>query len=299
MLENDKKGKIEGQIGLFDLGSALAKAVEPTPPDVKEFPEKQRLAMEKETTGLYMSGHPMTEHQRLAQKLGSAKTSDIVSSSVSEIDSPYKDGEKVRLLGILATVRKKITKNDTTMAFLTMEDIYGSVEVLVFPKKFDTYGQFFIEDEIVLLTGKVSLRDDEIPKLLCEEVVPLSEIPDDDAYLQNYKLPDADYKLRQSAYTAYNVSAPKNENAAVKSSAGTEQKKSNRGLFLRVSSENAQDAVRASRMCSIFEGNIPVILYYQDTKQYNFSTGILTQNNPELIGGLKKLLGENNVVLKI
>ncbi len=321
-LENDKKGKIDGQIGLFDLGSALAKAVEPVPPDVKEFPEKQRLAMEKETTGLYMSGHPMTEHQRLAKSLGSARTSDIVSSSLTEPDSPYRDGQKIRLLGILATVRKKITKNDTTMAFLTMEDVYGSVEVLVFPKKFDAYGQYFAEDEIVLLTGKVSLRDDEIPKLLCEEVVPLREIPDDEAYLKNYKLPEAEYNIRQSAYSAYEKTAPVTADrisaseekrqpsssaapaasSSETSSAGSSapaQKKTSRGLFLRVSSASGQDCVRAGKMCSIFEGSVPVILYYQDTNRYNFSTGILTANDRDLITGLKKLLGENNVVLKL
>lgn len=302
-LESDKKGKIEGQIGLFDLGSDLAKAVEPVPPNVKEFPEKQRLAFEKETTGLYMSGHPMTEHQRLAGTLGSAKTSDIISSSVSELDSPYKDGDKVRILGILATVRKKITKNDTTMAFLSLEDIYGSVEVLVFPKKFDKYGQFFIEDEIVLLTGKVSLRDDEIPKLLCEDVVPLSEIPDDDAYLQNYRLPDADYSIKQSAYSAYErtTPAPGEEHTVqdtVRSEAPSE-KKTTKGLFLRVSSQLGDDTVRARKMCSIFEGNIPVILYYQDIKKYDFSTHLSTDNNSDLIKGLKKLLGENNVVLRL
>lgn len=310
-LENDKKGKIEGQIGLFDLGSALSKAIEPVPPDVKEFPEKQKLAFEKETTGLYMSGHPMREHMKLAQNLGSAKTSDIVSSSVTEIDSPYKDGDRIRLLGILSTVRKKITKNDTTMAFLTMEDVYGSVEVLVFPKKFDKYGQFFIEDEIVLLTGKVSLRDDEIPKLLCEEVVPLNEIPDDEAYLKNYKLPDTDYNVRQSAYSAYGKtpSAKKtytdsDQNSVVPpvkeaTNAGEVKKRSSKGLFLRVSSKDAKDSIRAEKMCRVFEGNIPVIFYYQDTKQYNFNSGVTTENNPDLIIGLKKLLGENNVVLKL
>ncbi len=302
-LDNDKKGKIEGQIGLFDLGSELAKAVEPVPPNVKEFPEKQRLQMEKETTGLYMSGHPMTEHVRLAGRLGSAKTSDIVESSPTEPDSPYKDGERIRLLGILASVRKKITKNDTTMAFLQMEDVYGSVEVLVFPKKFDQYGQFFIEDEIVLLTGKVSLRDDEIPKLLCEEVVPLREIPDDDAYLDNYKLPDAEYKLRQSAYTAYEKSRPEPEtkpvqNSPVNSSAAQTKKESKKGLFLKVSGNDGLDCRRAVKMCSIFEGNIPLILYYEDSKSYNFSTGISIDPNNDLLTGLRRLLGEKNVVLK-
>lgn len=301
-LENDKKGKIEGQIGLFDLGSSLAKAVEPVPPDVKEFPEKQRLAFEKETTGLYMSGHPMTEHIRLANSLGSAKTSDIVSSSLTEIDSPYKDGQKVRLLGILSTVRKKITKNDTTMAFLTMEDVYGSVEVLVFPKKFDAFGQFFIEDEIVLLTGKVSLRDDEIPKLLCEEVVPLSEIPDDEALLENYKLPDTEYKIRQSAYTAYERKTSESKPAAVPvqniPEKNNTQGKSKTGLFLRVSAPGTDNCFKARKMCSIFEGNIPVVLYYTETKQYDFSTGLSTSASPELVNALKKLLGADNVVLK-
>ncbi len=305
-LENDKKGKIEGQIGLFDLGSSLAKAIEPTPPNVKEFPEKQRLAFEKETTGLYMSGHPMTEHQRLAQSLGSAKTSDIVNSSVSDIDSVYKDGDKIRLLGILSIVRKKITKNDTTMAFLTMEDIYGSIEVLVFPKKFDKYSEFFVEDEIILLTGKVSLRDDEIPKLLCEEVVPLREIPDDEAYLKDYKLPERDYKLNQSAYSTYEKSIPVNRDTEnIKSEAksasvnNSSEKKSTKGLFIKVSSQSSDECIKSRKMCSIFEGNIPVILYYNDTKKYDFNSGIRTANSPELIKGLKKFLGDNNVVLRL
>ena len=301
-LESDKKGKIEGQIGLFDLGSDLAKAVEPVPPNVKEFPEKQRLQMEKETTGLYMSGHPMTEHVRLAGRLGSARTSDIVESSPTDPDSPYKDGDKVRLLGILATVRKKITKNDTTMAFLNMEDVYGSVEVLVFPKKFDKYGQFFIEDEIILLTGKVSVKDDEIPKLLCEEVVPLREIPDDDAFLDNYKLPDAEYTLRQSAYTAYQKEdSLKKHEPVVQQRTEVQQpkKEARKGLFLKVSSADAIDCDRAKKMCSIFEGNIPLILYFEDTKAYNFTTGIYTSPSQDLINGLKKMLGEKNVVLKL
>lgn len=303
-LDSDKRGKIEGQIGLFDLGSELAKAAEPVPPNVKEFPEKQRLQMEKETTGLYMSGHPMTEHIRLAGRLGSAKTSDIVESSPADPESMYRDGDKVRLLGILASVRKKITKNDTTMAFLQMEDVYGSIEVLVFPKKFDQYGQFFIEDEIVLLTGKVSLRDDEIPKLLCEEVVPLREIPDDDAYLDNYKLPDAEFKLRQSAYTAYEKSSSKQtprptENISLNNPAPQPKKESKKGLFLKVSGKDGLDCQRAVKMCSIFEGNIPLILYYEDSKSYNFSTSVLTDPNNDLLTGLRRLLGEKNVVLKV
>ena len=264
-----------------------------------------------------MSGHPIREHMQLSKSLGSAKTSDILASSVSEPDSPYKDGDKVRLLCILATVRKKITKNDTTMAFLSIEDVYGAIEVLVFPKKFDKYGQYFIEDEIVLLTGKVSLRDDEVPKLLCEDVVPLSEIPDDEAYLKNYKLPELDYSTPKSAYSAYEL--PKREekeqvpemqqeaNAAqeakrevdVPVSKSTPAKKTNRGIFLRLPSVSSEQCIKAKKMCAIFDGNIPVIMYYADTNSYDFATGICVEDNEKLLYGLKKLLGETNVVRKL
>ena len=313
-LENDKKSKIEGQIGLFDLGSALAKAVEIAAPDVPEMPQKEKLQNEKLTTGLYMSGHPMAEYTKLSQALGSAKTAEITSSSLDAPDSPYHDGDRIRLLCILATVRKKITKNNTTMAFLSIEDIYGSIEVLVFPKTFDKYGKFFIEDEIVLLSGRVSLRDDEVPKLLCEEVVPLNEIPDDEALLKDYKLPGKEYKTPRSAYTAYSPdngyeSHPSAEASnsretayAVQSEKSTPKspaKHSRAGVFLKVSSKNGEDCIKASKMCAIFDGKIHVYLYYNDEKAYDFKTGIFIENDANLMHGLKKLLGEQNVVVRI
>lgn len=313
-LENDKKSKIEGQIGLFDLGSALAKAVEIAAPDVLEMPQKEKLQNEKLTTGLYMSGHPMAEYTKLSQALGSAKTAEITSSSLDAPDSPYHDGDRIRLLCILATVRKKITKNNTTMAFLSIEDIYGSIEVLVFPKTFDKYGKFFIEDEIVLLSGRVSLRDDEVPKLLCEEVVPLNEIPDDEALLKDYKLPGKEYKTPRSAYTAYSPdngyeSHPSAEASNSRETAYTVQsekstpkspaKHSRAGVFLKVSSKNGEDCIKASKMCAIFDGKIPVYLYYNDEKAYDFKTGIFIENDANLMHGLKKLLGEQNVVVRI
>ncbi len=359
-LDSDAKNKIEGQIGLFDIGGALANAVEITPPDVPEFPDKERLADEKMATGLYMSGHPMAEHRRLSQSLGSAKVSDILESSLADPSSPYHDGDKIRLLCIMTTVRKKITKNNTTMAFLSVEDTYGGIEVMVFPKRYDKYGPYLIEDEIVLITAKVSLSDDEVPKLLLEECVPMSEIPDDAKLLETYKLPERDYVTRKSAYSAYedggfsyspppadDIPAPEedygpppeyeSEVGSGKSEVGGYQpnggfrqgtvtrspaavappvtrasaytatatqvsapaKKGKCGLFLRVSGASSDDCVKAKKMCSIFEGGLPLILYYTDEARYDFQSGIRTDNNPDLVKGLKKLLGEKNVVVKM
>ena len=345
-LEGDAKNKIEGQIGLFDIGSALAGAVTITPPDVEEFPDKERLADEKMATGLYMSGHPMAEHRRLAQSLGSVKISDVLESSLDDPGSAYHDGDKVRLLGIITTMRKKITKNNTTMAFLKVEDTYGSIEVMVFPKRYDKYGQYLGEDEIVLITAKVSLSDDEVPKLLLEECVPMSEIPDDAKLLENYKLPEPDYVTRRSAYTAYedgdfdDAPPPSSPESGVRSSElngsaaapqsssefGVRDSELNRGmsppqrsqrefdrqpseydrpvgprqgrLCLRVPAESSVECARAKKMCAIFEGGFRLILYYNDEKRYEKNTGVLTDDNPDLIRGLQKLLGEQNVVVQ-
>ena len=164
----------------------------------------------------------------------------------------------------------------------------------------------------MLLSGRVSLRDDEVPKLLCEDVVPLGEIPDDEALLKDYKLPGREFKTPRSAYSAYVPDAENEHHAesdAVRQQAETTQgrqtehqtpaKHSRTGIFLKVSSKNGDDCVKASKMCAIFDGKIPVYLYYNDEKSYDFKTGIFIENDANLIRGLKKLLGEQNVVIRV
>ena len=338
-LDSEKKHKMEGQIGFFDLGSAFASAAEIEAPDIPEMPQKELLTNEKLTTGIYMSGHPVAEHMRLSSALNCARTSDIKESSLTEMDTPYHDGDKVRILCILATVRKKITKNNTTMAFLSVEDVYGGIESLVFPKTFDKIGKYLVEDEIVLLTGKVSLRDDEVPKVLCEDVVPLDEIPDDAAVLKDYKLPDRAYDSGVSAIGSYDlepepdpIPAPAAPVAAhsvppvvdvggpaapvpgpvrhasvpqqsVSPQSVSQQKasgqKAPKGMFLRVSGSDAADCEKAKKMCAIFPGPMSVILYYNDSKGYDMNCGISVERNEALIHGLKRLLGEANVVVRL
>ena len=324
-LDSEKKHKMEGQIGFFDIGSAFASAAEITPPDMPEMPKKELLANEKLTTGIYMSGHPVAEHMQLSSALNCARTVDVSESSISEIDSPYHDGDKVRVLCILSTVKKKITKNNTTMCFLTVEDVYGSIESLVFPKTYDKIGEYLIEDEIVLLSARVSLRDDEKPKLLCEDVVPLDEIPDDAALLKDYKLPERSYHTHTSVSRAMPgedappeeapsvntethaepYAAPRTEGEPVRSApAARPQQPREQGtqtprcIFLRVSSNAGADCERSRKMCSIFPGPVRVYLYYSDTKEYDKNCGLSVQCEPALLEGLKRLLGESNVVVR-
>ncbi len=340
-LEGEKKNKIEGQIGFFDLSATLAAAVEVKAPDIPEMSKKELLQGEKQTTGIYMSGHPIAEYMDLSRALYCARTSDITSSSLTDIDTPYHDGDKVQILCILSTVRKKITKNNTTMAFLTLEDVYGSVECLVFPKMYDKIGQYLIEDNIVLLAGKVSLKDDEVPKLLCEDVKPEEDIPKDVLWAKNYKMPERDYVVQKSAASVYESLAPlesedtpeitlpvetdpveteKTEYAAPSSPAPAvspisdavsrqtapqedskpqqPQKKAHKGVYLRVPSAASLECERAKKMCSIFNGPLPLVLFYDDTKAKDYGCGIGTSADPALIKGLVRLLGEKNVVVR-
>ena len=302
--------------------------------------KKELLQGEKQTTGIYMSGHPIAEYMELSRSLYCARTSDITSSSLTDIDTPYHDGDKVQLLCILSTVRKKITKNNTTMAFLTLEDVYGSVECLVFPKMYDKIGQHLVEDNIVLLAGKVSLKDDEVPKLLCEGVTPENEIPDDALWVKNYRIPDRDYVVQKSAATVYEsiVGAESEAESAssvpvdsvtetisdgpeqhtsfvppVSVSSGSAvqqttsqteekpqqpQKKAHKGVYLRVPSAASLECERAKKMCSIFNGPLPLVLFYDDTKAKDYGCGIATSADPALIKGLVRLLGEKNVVVR-
>ena len=335
-LENEKKNKIEGQISLFDVGGPLADAMAVEPPDVPEMPTKEKLAGEKATTGLYMSGHPMAEHLETSRLLGCVRTSDIAESAPSDPESPCHDQQNVKLLCILSAVKKKITRNNTTMAILTVGDVYGSAEVLVFPKTFEKVSQYLAEDEIVMIGGKVSLREDESPKLLCEEVTPLSELPEEVLLLKNYRMPERSYEVVRTVYDRYegepedyepepepedepvpidfcNVGTPVRQDPAPElpvtaSHAVPEPAREPAAppaepqivskVFLRVSSRGGQDLEKAKKMCGIFPGNVPVIFYYNDEANYDFKCGVCIEHNPNLMHGLRKLLGEPNVVLK-
>ncbi len=315
-LDSDKKNKLEGQIGFFDFGSVFASAAEIEAPDIPEMPLKELLANEKLTTGIYMSGHPVAEHMELAKALGCVKSTDIKESSLTEIDSPLHDGDEVQILCILSTVRKKITRSNTTMAFLSVEDVYGGIESLVFPKTFDKIGKYLIEDEIVLLSGKVSLRDDEVPKILCENVTPLDQLP----AVTHYQTPARAYSTGASALNAYDGEEPDEPDTPAEPEAPLERKvpdppapkpeprepspqkasggRAPKGMFLRLPGMAAPACEKAKKMCAIFPGSVNVFLYFEDTKRYEMNSGISVEHNAALIGGLKKLLGEANVVLR-
>lgn len=172
---------VPGQLSIFGEEEEL---YEISLPNIREFDKKILLKMEKETIGRYLSGHPMEEYAKRVKKISKYNIGDVMSAVERDEDGSYRlisseisDGQTVKLCGVIASRKNKTTKNNTQMAFVGLEDMYASIEVIVFPKILTQYSYLLIEDEIVMIEGKLSFREDEEPKLLCEKVFPLDEAP--------------------------------------------------------------------------------------------------------------------------
>ena len=172
-----RRQNVVGQISLFDMGQPTADlAIEDTYPDVGEYPYKQLLSMEKEMTGVYVSGHPLDEYRKEleALEINTAWVAELKERPDAGIDE---DGHQVVMGGILTALRPKATKKGAMMGFITLEDLTGQIECLLFPRIFERYSKLLELDMPVLLTGHLSVREEEDTKLLVDVVEPLVQLP--------------------------------------------------------------------------------------------------------------------------
>ena len=173
----DRKNNMAGQMSLFDLVSTEEKEeFDIRLPDVGEYPKEMLLAFEKEVLGVYVSGHPLEEQEELWKKGITNTTADFVLNEETGIPI-VKDGASATIGGLIADRKIKYTKNDKIMAFLQIEDLLGSVEVIVFPRDYEKYNSRLVEDGKVFIKGRVSLEEDRDGKLICERITSFDEIP--------------------------------------------------------------------------------------------------------------------------
>lgn len=191
-ISSSRKKNLDGQISLFS--SFNDENIKIQYPKIKEFEKRHILAMEKEMTGLYLSGHPLEEYEQTLKSRISIKISDILSNGALEEEfvqeAKVKDGDVVIVGGIITEITKKFTKNNDMMAFIRLEDLYGGIEVIVFPKTFQKFKDMVTEDGLILIKGRVSLREEEQPKILCETIEPLIKIDSENLYvlIENEKI---------------------------------------------------------------------------------------------------------------
>ena len=173
----DRKNNMAGQMSLFDLVSTQEKEeFDIRLPEVGEYPKEMLLAFEKEVLGVYVSGHPLEEQEELWKKGITNTTADFVLNEETGVPV-VKDGTSATIGGLIADKKIKYTKNDKIMAFLQIEDLLGSVEVIVFPRDYEKYGSKLVEDGKVFIKGRVSLEEDRDGKLICERITSFDEIP--------------------------------------------------------------------------------------------------------------------------
>lgn len=170
-IQQEKKTSLAGQMSLFDfVGEEEKKSYEVKMPEAGEYAKEMLLAFEKEVLGVYISGHPLQEYEETWKRNISAYTGDFLPDEESGLPK-VKEGQKVIVGGIITEKTIKYTKNNKTMAFLTLEDLVGTVEVIVFPKDYELNAAFMEKDSKVFITGRVSLEEEKSSKLICEKML--------------------------------------------------------------------------------------------------------------------------------
>ena len=256
-LDADKNKNVIGQIGFFDADSGFSFANDFTAPEMEEMPRNEMLAYEKEITGLYISGHPMDEYVEISEKIGADNIGEILGSD-NEFGSKYKDNCRVKIYGIISKIEKRTTKSNSTMCFVTLEDMSASIECIIFSRQYAERIQHLQLGNIILIHGRLSLREDKEPTVVCETIEP----------------------------------NPKN----IMKEEAKPQKKQRKGIFLRLSSRDCSQIEKINTLIDIFCGDFPLYAFYSDENKYD-RIGFVNLNNP-LIDELKYLIGDENVVVR-
>ena len=172
-ISNERKSNIAGQMSLFDMFEEKHDKV--NVPNVPEYDKEELLAYEKEVLGVYVSGHPMDDYEVLWQK----HITNVSADFINEEDNPPKvmEGQKATIGGIITGKTVKNTKSGKMMAFITVEDVFGAVEVLVFPRDYEKYRAQAVEDNKVFVTGRVNINEEENGKLVCESITAFEDVP--------------------------------------------------------------------------------------------------------------------------
>jgi DNA polymerase-3 subunit alpha len=191
-VNQERKKSMTGQMSLFDFVSDEEKAeFDVHYPKVDEYDKELKLAYEKEVLGVYISGHPLEEYAKFLTKNVTAVTTDFYLDDETG-ESRVRDNQNVIIGGMITSKTVKVTKNNKLMAFISLEDLVGTVEVVIFPNDYERHQKYLVEDQKVYIRGRVSASEDQQSKLICEKIIPFDEIPKEiwikfdskDAYMQ-------------------------------------------------------------------------------------------------------------------
>ncbi len=289
-IDNRYKNNLEGQMNLFDVPELAPTRQSFTLPHLEEFPPEIMLSMEKEVTGLYVSGHPLAQYHNVARQLKTVELEEL--GSDEETDSvmmqsrgKYRDGDTVKVLCIVTGKRTKIVKQRGYMAFVTLEDTSGSMEMLVFPQTYEQYRYLIEENRVLYIEGRLSIREDEETKLVCRKVADPRDL----------------LEKTEESVSAPTLAAAEPQKKQQSAEPKIHQKSGKRpGLYLRVPSKESREFIKSEQYLDIFEGEMPVYFFFQDSGKLVCTPQRMwiTFNKP-LYFQLGVILGEENVALVV
>jgi len=251
-----RKKNLSGQMGLFSMLENDASAMVPIP-KLPELSKADRMLMEKETTGIYLSGHPMDDYRQYLKN-----THVVPISALMDEQSPYKDDQIVSIAGIVQTLKVKTTRNNSMMAYVTIEDDTAAIEMLAFSNTLKEHGGYLAENRAIVVVGRLSLRDDKDPQIVINRVRPMSD------YAQHRGI-----DITQDVPV---VSKPKT-------------------LYLRLPTEDDKLFPKVRAILGMFPGEESVVVYFADTKVRRGSRCTVDET---MVSELIRVLGEENVVVK-
>ena len=262
-VESDSRRNLEGQLDLFSVMSGESQTSDTDSYEIKPFPEyshTELLQQEKEVSGLYLSGHPLDAYREQSARFASNSIKELTGEDAHKLD-----GNHVRIVCTIVKNRMMTTKSNTMMAFTSVEDLTGTMEVIVFPRVLDTFRDALKENAVVVIEGRLSVREDEPSKLMAESISPIG------GYDPKHPQTNRPNLMRDAAQR----------------------------LYVRLPSRSCPEYTKVINLLEIFDGDMPVIFYLEDVKQKLAAPRRLyASGHPLLLQELKRLLGERNVATK-
>ena len=275
-IQREARDNISGQMDLFGSFEGTAEAHTTFHlPQVDEFPKRELMAMEKEVTGLYLSGHPMDEYREKLRRLGVASIGAILSDFGAE-DGPrqFADGQSVNVAGVVQSVRTRPTKNGALMSYVMLEDDSGSMELIAFQRVLDEGGAFLKENAALLVRGRISVRDEKEPQLMLDAIRPLSDA--------DSLLPPQEPRRRREEPRPAPQPGP--------APGGEEQK-----LFVKLPGRDDPRLGRIELLLTMFPGSQQLVIWCEREKKRIGARCLIHEG---LVLELQEMLGKENVVLK-
>ena len=258
-IADSKKKNLEGQMGLFAMLEENDQSAAIPIPKLPELKKAEMMTMEKETTGIYLTGHPMDDYRKYLRNTHVVPIGTLMSEECT-----IKDEQIVSVAGIVQSVKMKTTRNNSMMSYVTVEDDTAAIEMLAFSNVLSQYGGYLRENSAVVITGRLSLRDDKDPQIVINRARPITDFSE---------MPEMPVKTE--------------EPVAVKPLSGT--------LYLQLQNEDDPKYRKVKAIVNMFPGDSQVKVFFADTRKLR---GALAMLDPVMIQELKNLLGEGNVVLK-